>query len=379
MLINIIIIFAVCGICISVWGLLFKSLSVQAVSDGRKSKPVKSLSNLLDRVTSPAVIKKPLDLLSSSKDIWINKLSSKILELSEIGINIQQLYFLKIICLIISAIIMLIIGYTNMEYRTKVMVKASVEKSVFYQESTKSEFSYLLYKKIIQAIGKGKLANSKPSYMYELVRAEIAEELKTSDTRLLEEKTEWFIENWNKAQNMRMFKYYHYAALLISIMTPEIILIVMWLLRGSVYKKEIIKLEYIFELLARVDGIKTTDIIKELEKSTRIYFKNLNEFGRLFKYDKKKGFNYLRNKNIKSLSRLINVMEVYCLTDKEIALQVLEREVMERDESLVITADETIDFIDLVAFLSIVPLVYELARLMLSPMLDIVYKAFEFI
>jgi hypothetical protein len=52
---------------------------------------------------------------------------------------------------------------------------------------------------------------------------------------------------------------------------------------------------------------------------------------------------------------------------------------MERDESLLITSEESIDFVDLVAFLSIAPLVYELARLMLSPMLDIIYKAFEFI
>ena len=76
---------------------------------------------------------------------------------------------------------------------------------------------------------------------------------------------------------------------------------------------------------------------------------------------------------------MANILEIYTLSDREIALQVLEREVMERDEAIIITADETIDFIDLVAFMSIVPLVYELARLMLNPMLEVVYKAFEFI
>lgn len=138
-------------------------------------------------------------------------------------------------------------------------------------------------------------------------------------------------------------------------------------------------LEYIFGLLARVDGIKTLDIIHQLEKSSKVYAKYLHEFAAIFQYDKKRGFDYLKTRNIKSLSKMANVLEIYSLSDKEIALQVLEREVMERDESIIITADETIDLIDLVAFLSIVPLVYELARLMLNPMLDVVYKAFEFI
>ncbi len=61
------------------------------------------------------------------------------------------------------------------------------------------------------------------------------------------------------------------------------------------------------------------------------------------------------------------------------AIQILDRETMERDEQMIITAEESIDFIDLVAFLCIVPIVYELARLMLDPMLNMVYKAFDFV
>ncbi|HEY5586476.1 MAG TPA: hypothetical protein VIK78_18540 [Ruminiclostridium sp.] len=228
-------------------------------------------------------------------------------------------------------------------------------------------------------MGRNKLSNTSDTDKYHLVGEAMAECLNSSDNQLLEEKTEWFIKTWGQLQKVRVFKYYHILIILLALFLPEFLLILRWLLRGCVYKKEIIMLEYIFGLLARVDGIKTLDIIHQLEKSSKVYAKYLHEFAAIFQYDKKRGFDYLKTRNIKSLSKMANVLEIYSLSDKEIALQVLEREVMERDESIIITADETIDLIDLVAFLSIVPLVYELARLMLNPMLDVVYKAFEFI
>jgi hypothetical protein len=228
-------------------------------------------------------------------------------------------------------------------------------------------------------VGRSKLLAADDKQKYYIVKEAISESLKTSDKYLIDKKTAWFIKTWIEAGNVKVINYYGIIIILLSLFFPELLMIMRWLLRGCIYKKEIIKLEYIFELLARVDGIKTLDIIYELEKSSKIYSNYLHEFATMYQYDKQSGFDYLKNRNIKSLSKMVNVLEIYSLADKELALEILEREVMERDESIIITADETIDFIDLVAFLSIVPLVYELARLMLNPMLDIVYKAFEFI
>ncbi|MHB8062596.1 MAG: hypothetical protein ACYDG2_08185, partial [Ruminiclostridium sp.] len=264
--------------------------------------------------------------------------------------------------------------------KAKLIVESSGEEnSALYQDNSYDQSKYLLYRQIIAGVGRSKLSIASDTEKYNLVEEEIAEYLNTSDQQQLEEKTEWFIKTWGDVQNLRVFKYYHILIILLALFLPELLLTLQWLLRGCVYKKEIIKLEYIFGLLARVDGIKTLDIILELEKSSKIYYKYLHEFAVMFQYDKKSGFAYLKSRNIKSLSKLANVIEIYSLSDKELALQILEREVMDRDESIIVTAEETIDFIDLVAFLSIVPLVYELARLMLNPMLEVVYRAFEFI
>jgi hypothetical protein len=274
----------------------------------------------------------------------------------------------------------IVIGYTNAINQTKLIAALSgEEKSVLYQDTSVDQSRYELYKKVLVGVGRDNLANASNTEKYYLVEEEMAEYLNTSDEQILREKTKWFLKTWTEVQKMHSFNYYYLLIIFLAAFLPELLLILRWLLRGCVYKKEIIKLEYIFELLARVDGVKTIDIINELEKSSKIYSKYLNKFSSMFKYNKQSAFDYLKSKNIKGLSKMANILEIYSLSDKELAIQILEREAMERDEQMIITAEESIDLIDLVAFLSIVPLVYELTRLMLDPMLDIVYKAFEFI
>jgi hypothetical protein len=368
------------GLFILICGLYFKPLKITLGFGKHKLKYTKTPLKMLESIAAKRIIHKPLDYLSQNKEFWTNKVASRILELSEVGISLQQLYLLKFICLNLCILSVIVICSTNTVYQAKLIVETSREqRSELYQGNSFDQSRYLLYRQIIAVVGRNKLSNVKDSEVYYLVEKEIAEYLKTSDQQLIEEKANWFIKTWVEVQNLRVFSYYHILIIILAAFLPEFLLTLRWLLRGCVYKKEIIKLEYIFGLLARVDGIKTLDIIHELEKSSKIYSKYLHEFGTMYQYDKKSGFEYLKSRNIKSLSKIANVIEIYSLSNKELALQVLEREMMERDESIIITAEETIDFIDLVAFLSIIPLVYELARLMLNPMLDVVYRAFEFI
>lgn len=368
------------GIFLLICGLSYKQVRIAPSYYKRKLKDKKPAFSILEELTSKKIINKLLNLLTHDKELWTNKFTVKLLELSEIGISLQQMYLLKIISFLLCTVLVLLISYTNSTYQTKLIIEASgEEKSVLYMDTSYDRSNYKLYKQILARIGSDKLSAANSTDKYRLVEAELAVYLNTIDNKLLEEKTVWFLKTWSQIQNLKLIEYYHVLIMLSSLFIPEFILILRWILRGCVYKKEIIKLEYIFGLLSQIEGVKTLDIIYELEKSSKIYSKCLNEFAMIFQYDKKRGFEYLKNRNIKSLSKLANILEIYSLSDKEIAQQVLERLIIERDEAIIITADETIDFIDLVAFLSIVPLVYELARLMLNPMLDVVYRAFEFI
>lgn len=370
---------ALLGILLIASGVLYKAVRPSVYVE-REEEGKTPLLFLLERVTKHKIISAPLNFISKNKKTLVNRYLTKILELSEAGISLSQFYFLKFLCLLFFTGLFLAILYSNTAYQAKITVETSGSDQILFGRSeTVDHTKYQLYKQILENIDSRKLSGSIYSEKYNMVEDVIAEQLNTSDRHLLDEKTKWFLDTWQKVKLIETFHLKHLIAMIPSSFIPDMFFIISWLIKGSVYKREIIKLEYVFELLSKVEGIKTLDIINQLERSSKIYSKFFREFSHLFKYDKVKAFNFLKNRNIKSLTKIANILEIYSRTDKEIALQILEREIIERDEAIIMTADETVDFIDLAAFLSIVPLVYELARLMLDPMLDIVYKAFDYI
>jgi hypothetical protein len=379
MLKNLLILLIMLGIILILSGILYKAVKSSICAE-RVQDTNRPLLLLLERITNNKIISVPLNYFSRDEKSNINKLLTKILELSEAGISLKQFYCIKILCFIIFTVLFLAILFSNTSYKAQIIIETSgSEEKLFTGSDTLDQTKYVLYNQIIKNVDSDKLAGGNYTDSYNMVEEVMAEQLNTSDEHLLEEKTKWFLDVWQKVQLLRVFHYKYLLAIFFSLFIPDIFYIIRWLIRGSVYKREIIKLEYVFELLAGVDGIKTLDIINQLERSSKIYSKYLQEFSHLYRYDKVKAFSFLKGRNIKSLTRMANIIEVYSLTDREIALQILEREILERDEAVIMTADETVDFIDLAAFLSIVPLVYEMARLMLEPMLDVVYRAFEYI
>jgi hypothetical protein len=371
MLFNVLII---SGVCVLFCGLNFKAIRIP------KNSETKNLENLFARIESNRIIKKLMELLTLSRNSWYNRFEVRILGLSEVGIDLKRLYLIKLLCIVACMVVLITVRTTNMGYEAKLIIEDShIRQTAFYNEGTSAGSLYEFFNMVLSKMEVNKLKKADPAGQFEIVEDAVSQCTNSTDKQLIEEKTQWFLDKWRESQSIRFFKAQYVLIIFLALFLPDVFLILRWLVKGALYKKEIIKLEYIFELLARIDGIKTLDIIHELEKSSKTYSKWLNQFGAIFKYDKKRGFNYLHQKNVRSLSKLTDIMEIYSLTDKEIALQILEREVMERDESMIMAAEETLDFIDLIAFMSIVPLVYELARLMLNPMLDIVYRAFEFI
>ncbi len=368
------------GLSMIVYGFVIKILKPIKGLKNPKAKKYQEVQEILENITSKGLIGKSLNYLARNKEFFLNKFIIKILEISESGISLQQLYFLKIGCLFLCTLLLTVMGYTNKISQIKLITAFLAEgKSVISQDDSYDLNKYQLYKKILDGVGKEKLSKANSVEKYSLVEDKMAEYFNTADVKILQEKTDWFLKAWSEVDKISAFKEYYIIIILAATFLPEFFLIIKWLLRGCIYKKEIIKLEYIFELLARVDGIKTIDIINELAKSSKIFSKYMNEFAVMFQFNKQNAFDYLKRRNIKGLSKMANILEIYSMSDKELAIQILDRETMERDEQMIITAEESIDFIDLVAFLCIVPIVYELARLMLDPMLNMVYKAFDFV
>lgn len=371
---NLVKVLAFTGILILISGISIKPICMP----GGTRKP--SLLYLFEKLASNRVIRVPLNFITRDKTLWSNKVALKLLDLSESGIRIQQFFLIKFLCSAVCLLFLLMTGYTNADYKARIIIASDkTDKTLMDEKEEYDDEKYRLYQTIASQIEQSEFKKADEEQKYEITEEKITEVLNTTDPQLILEYTRWFLDSWAGVQRINIIEPYHLGMIFLAFMSPETFLLLRWLLRGSVFKKEIIKLEYVFELLARIDGVKTMDIIAQLQKSSRIYSRYFAEFARIFAYDKKKGFTYLKNKNIKSLTKLAEILEIYCMSDKQIALQILEREVIERDESILMTADETVDMIDLVAFLSIIPLVYELVMLMLNPMLEVVYKAFEYV
>ncbi len=334
---------------------------------------------VLEHIAQKTRLSLLLKVLSKDRTSARNRYLVRILELSEAGISLQQLYLLKAVCIFTAAVLTITITYSNNIFQLKALTETIPNSSLTAFERNEHTSKYELYKSISHELRHRDSAETTPSHQNGILEEVIAESLETTDQKVIKENTEWFLKLKEEEAKLKVFGPQHILILILSFFVPDILYLGRWVIRGSLYKREIIKLEHIFELLARVDGIKTLDIIGQLQEASGIYSKYIREFSLVFKYDKVRAFKFLKSRNIKSLSKLANIMEIYSMTDREVALQILEREVIERDEAILMTADETVDFIDLAAFLSIAPLVYELARLMLNPMLDMVYKAFEFI
>jgi hypothetical protein len=168
--------------------------------------------------------------------------------------------------------------------------------------------------------------------------------------------------------------------ILLSFWLPELVLFIKRLLLGNKYRKEVIKLENIFELHGSIRNFKTIDILEEMAKASRTYRKHLDNCRELFKTEKEQALQALKAsvKNTR-FSRLVDILRVYSMTDKKLALQIMERNMLEKEEELLMTAEEDIDLVDLIAFISIVPILLQLANLLLKPMLDMIYEAFRFI
>ncbi|HEY5586477.1 MAG TPA: hypothetical protein VIK78_18545 [Ruminiclostridium sp.] len=129
-----VVLLTVIGAFTLICGLSLKPLKVTTGSGKRESKNGKTELGILESITSRRIIQKPLDFLSKDKELWTNKLASRILELSEVGISLQQMYLLKIICLIICTLLVLAIRYTNTNYQAKLIVESSGEKSVYIRK-----------------------------------------------------------------------------------------------------------------------------------------------------------------------------------------------------------------------------------------------------
>ena len=333
------------------------------------------LQQIADKCTNLPLVGKIAKWLTDNRNNPMIKMSNKLLELSEVTLSLYQLYVIKITSIFLALLVIISINFTNMQYKKDYIIQGSTaalqmdvpETNVISKLEPSSR--KMLYEDILIIAQHNNSAS---------LRAEIARILGVdNNTALVYE--DWYKQVKIGVDSLKILKLSDFILLLFASFGWDLLFIIIWVLRGYARKQEIIRLEYVFQQLSNVEGVRTTEIIQELVAAAKVYKKQLSNFYQIFICDKRRAFIELKGVGENtSLCKLAEVLEIYSLNDHQVAMEILDRAILERDEAALITAEETLDFVDIFAFISIAPLVYEIARLMLSPMLELIYKAFEY-
>jgi hypothetical protein len=337
----------------------------------------------IEAIASIGLIKRFLNFLTQNKRGKMYRFSEKVLNNAEVNISVQSLYLLKIISLMGLCTIFIFIRFTNIDViKTSAIMRSSENINILNIGGIKDDYTYnfSLYNAVLKRIGEQNIKKLSDSEKINTVKKVLPEFVNSKDPLYIEEKSSSIVHTYNSVSSIRLINWEVVSVFLISLWIPEIFLFLRRILLSSRYKKEVIKLENIFELLAGVKEFKTSQIIDEMGKSSKIYRKHLFESMDLFKRDKKLGLESLKLsvKNTR-FSKLVDVIRIYSIVDKELAIQILERNRLEKEEELLLTAQEDIDIIDIIAFASIVPILLELANLFMKTMMDMINQAFQFI
>lgn len=335
----------------------------------------------INKLASNNLFKPVLKFLIGNRTGFFYRKAEKTLIRAESCLSVQGLYLLKFISLILITIMVLLIRYTNVDLTRRAIKAKPYGISVFTGNEAKDyEKNIEIYEKTLKEIRDQNIKKLDDSVTMEKVRKVLPKILKTGDYNTIEDQTGIFLTTYRQVNDVTLFDWWSIIVILLSFWLPEGFLLVKRLLLINMYRKEVIKLENIFELLGSVCEIKTLDVLNEMAKASNIYKKHLVRCMEQFKTEKEDALESLKIAvHSVRFSKLVDVMRVFSLIDRKVAMQILERNRFEQEEDMLITAEEDVDAVDLIAFISIVPVVWLLINLLLKPMLDTIFEVFNYV
>lgn len=287
----------------------------------------------LEALAGSRALKPILSLFTSNRNSAVYRFNEQIISSSETDMSVQALYLLKLASVILIAIVILLIRYTNIDIMKSTIISKSSASFDLFSEATPSDYAYnlALYNAIVKRIGTQALQKLDDNKKLEAVKEIIPVLIQSNDTSLVDERAETFVKTYNSVQQITLLDWSSLLSIFLSFWLPELLLFLKRLLLSNMYKKEIIKLENVFELLGSIQNFKTIHIIDEMEKSSKPYSKHLRNCIDLFKTDKETALETLKL-SVKSnrFSKLVDVMRIYALVDKTLAIQILERNRLEK-------------------------------------------------
>ncbi len=336
--------------------------------------------NILTAILESKLVNNILSIFERNKKGVLYRTSKTIIDYTETDISIKKLFFYKIISIIMVFICVVVVRYTNLNaLRQNIIAKPAQRYSVF-DVGGESDYQYNinLYNTVVQNIGRDALRNSNDDEKRAAIKKILPPLMNTTNPETLNNRTEILVDTINRVNGVHLFDWKIILLLILSIWIPELILMLKKLFLTSLYRKEVIRMENIFELLGNIPEIKTSQIIEEMRNTTRAYKKHLNLCLEQYSQDKKIALETMKNsvKNSR-FSSLVDALRVFSLVDRKTAMTILTRNKKDKEEDSLLLSEEDIEMSDIIALLSITPIVYEILNLLLKPMVDMSFQAFK--
>mgnify|MGYP000952996773 CR=1 FL=1 len=336
--------------------------------------------NILTAILESKVVNSVLSLFEKNKKGILYRTSKTIIDYTESDISIKRLYFYKIISLIMVIISVIVVRYTNLSAIKQNIIAKPAQRFSVFDVGGESDYQYNinLYNSVVQNIGKDALKRFTDDEKRAAIKKVLPTLMNTNNPETLSNRVEILVDTINRINGVQLFDWKAILVFILSMWIPEILLMLKRLFLTSLYRKEIIRMENIFELLGNIPEIKTSQIIEEMRNSTRAYKKHLNLCLEQYSQDKKIALETMK-KSVKNkrFTNLVDTIRIFSLVDRKTAMTILTRNKKDKEEDSLLLSEEDIEMSDIIALLSITPIIYEILNLLLKPMVDMSFEAFK--
>jgi hypothetical protein len=275
-----------------------------------------------------------------------------------------------------------LIALTNINIIKENIIAKSYEGFQLFQSETENNYekNKKIYFTIVKNIGDVNLRKMDREQQIRHAIKILPQISGVSGEQKIEEQAIIFAQTYQAVNGVTIINYQLLFIIILAFYVAEIVLLIRFLLMKNSYKREVLRLECIVELLGSIEhGIKTDDIIMEMVKSAKVYKKNLNECVQMWTIDRTIALRNLKNSSKNSrFSKLVDVIRIYTTKNTNIAIEILKRNRADKEQEMLMTAEENIDVVDIIAFVTILPIMWETSNMLLKPMLDVVFQAFKY-
>lgn len=358
---------------------LFTGLAISKYPSEGRFLNLKSFN--IEAIVTNKYLRKFLNLFTAKKRGLLYEFSDYAIKTSETNISINSLFLIKIFTFIMVSIVSIMVNYTNLDIvKLNIITHSSQTINIFQDSNKESDYSYnfTLYTAILKNLDVKSFNKANDSSKMDMLLKILPSILNTSSNNDIQYTAANFLKTYEAVKSIHIVNWKIIILTIFSFFVPELFLLIKRLLLSSVYKKEVIKLENIIELLGSIDGFKTIDILEEMIKCSKAYRKHLVNCRDIFKTDKTTALQGLKiAANNQRFSKLVDVLRIYSMVDKKLAIQILWRNKNEKEQQILLTAEEDLDWIDIAAFVSISPILFLLANLLIKPMFDLAMDTFK--